>query len=115
MRIVEDISKNLAIALTCAVFSGCGREEARQATAEPTPASVSNPQLDQIRQRGYADLGEGVFLIPGRIGREVGDQLQFGQAVANFRKDHPDLEIAREIRIDGDTNYGGFNSSLVRV
>ena len=109
MKMFDAISKSGAVALACAVLSGCGREVERQAYLGTMPAVATAPLHDAIAQRGYADLGEGVFLIPGRFGSQVERELEFAQALANFRADHPGRVITREIEVDCDTQYGAVS------
>lgn len=99
----------VGLALAGASLSGCSG--IKPTAAEPEPKVSGAPDRSesiarQVKERGYADLGEGVFLIPGGEGRGLKDQVQFAQAIANFRKDHPELEIAQQIKVDGDTAYG---------
>ena len=104
--------QQIAAALTLSAASfGLSACNAGAKNPEPTPINEADPQIKQWREKGYVDLGEGVFVIPQSKGRNVMGDIAFGKALKNWRIDHPQLEITYKFEIDGDSSAGQSESS----
>ena len=96
-------NKPAAIGVICLALSALSCREANSVDpGTETSLEEVNAPVSQIRERGYFDAGNGVFMIPGSSDYDLRAQIAFARAVSNFREDHPELEITMQIKIDRD-------------
>ena len=106
---MQRIGSVLALSLASLALAGCSEKQAEQT---PAPINEADPLVKQWREKGYIDVGEGVFVIPQTKGRNVMGDINFGKALKRWKEDHPQLEIVRTFEIDGDSSAGTNEVSL---
>lgn len=86
-------------ALLVSSLAGCEKAH----NPAPEPAAVQT--WAERHPRGYEDVGNGVFFIQGQRHDGIENQRAQALALANFRADHPNLEVTKTIQLDAHNYY----------
>ncbi len=101
MQKIERTASIGALCLALATFGGCSKE-----SDSSTKTQSENPTSSvEINPRGYVEVSDSTYLIPGRGGSSLESQVQFAQAISNLLGDTT-TRIIDVFRLDSHYSNG---------